>query len=148
MARQIGLGEPINDPESLQASAMFGSLSGNGAVQSKDPRKENFWDMWKFTFCPNFSAKSLPVIVAILCLGGYIFSLVMTKTTNLPFNSNVLLGPDVGILARYGARDPYKIVNDYEVWRLVTPLFLTVGFSSFFTSLVALLIIGFMLEPA
>lgn len=44
---------------------MFGGSKG---VQDKHPRLENFWDMWKFTFCPHFRICSFTFLLIVLQL--------------------------------------------------------------------------------
>ena len=40
------------DEEAKQAAGLYGGLTGGGGNIGKPPRKENYWDMWKSTFCP------------------------------------------------------------------------------------------------
>jgi len=52
-SRQSSMGMAPQDEESKEAVQMFGSLTGSGGNSiGKPPRKENYWDMWKSTFCP------------------------------------------------------------------------------------------------
>ena len=47
------MGMPPMDEEAKQAIGMYGGLTGGGRGDNvKPPRKENYWDMWKLTFCP------------------------------------------------------------------------------------------------
>jgi hypothetical protein len=42
------------DEESKSALGLYSGLmgGGGGASAGKPPREENYWDMWKTTFCP------------------------------------------------------------------------------------------------
>jgi len=46
-------GQPM-DEESKSALGLYSGLmgGGGGASAGKPPREENYWDMWKTTFCP------------------------------------------------------------------------------------------------
>ena len=69
--------------------------------------------MWKFTFCPNFKAKAFPFVMSCVLAVVYVACLIwiaISDTEELEYN--VLLGPDIKIVD-YGARNPWKIVNDY-----------------------------------
>ena len=63
-------------------------------------------------------------------------------------NNTVFLGPDLRVLNSLGCLNPYEIHENYQVWRLFTTLFLSVGFSNYAIASVALLIIGFMVESS
>ena len=47
-----------------------------------------------------------------------------------------------------GCLNPWEIKENYQIWRLFTTLFLSVGFSNYAISSVCLLIIGFMIESS
>ena len=49
----MGGAQPM-DEESKQAVGLFSGLTaqGSGSSAGKPPREENYWDMWKSTFCP------------------------------------------------------------------------------------------------
>lgn len=56
------------------------------------------------------------------------------------------MGPDTELLNKMGALNQYKIHQDYQVWRLVTSLFLTCGFLTYGINTVLTFILGFMVE--
>ena len=100
--------QPQMDPEAQEAANMFGGLAGGTGNQAKDPRSENFWDMWKFTFCPNFSPNSFTFYLTIVLTIMYIMELVFTfSQSDRELNSNVFLGPDPRTLNTFGAKNPY-----------------------------------------
>ena len=126
---------------------MFSGLMGNaGASAGKPPREENYWDMWKSTFCPQFTIVSFTFLVWLINTAVYIITLFMTVSPNKELNYNVFLGPDLRTLHSWGALDAYEIQHNFQVWRLFTSLFLSVGFSVFMISSGALMVIGFIVE--
>lgn len=63
-------------------------------------------------------------------------------------NTYVFLGPSPLLLNTWGAKNPYEIQHNYQVWRFVTPAFLSNGFSQCFVCVFLLLLIGSMVESA
>ena len=61
-------------------------------------------------------------------------------------NYFVFLGPDLRVLHAWGALDAYEIRYNWQIWRLMTSLLLSTGFSTYCISSGALMIIGFMVE--
>lgn len=51
------------DEESKATVRMYGGLTGSGGNIGKLPRKENYWDMWKSTFCPSFTLLSFIFVI-------------------------------------------------------------------------------------
>ena len=134
------------DPEAQDAMKMFAFMNG-GHGQTKPPREENFWDMWKFTFCSNFTPKALPAVMFYTNTFVYALTIIVSQVdNNYSLNSSVFLGPDVTLLAEWGANDPYKMLRQNQYWRLITPIFLTVGFMQFIFNSACLVLIGFILE--
>jgi len=60
----------------------------------------------------------------------------------------MFLGPSPTILDKWGAKNPYQIQHNYQLWRLITPAFLSTGFSQCFIGLFLLLLIGSMIESS
>lgn len=86
------------DPESQQAAALFGGLAGGsgGETDRKAPRNENYWDMWKSVFCPNFTPFSFTFLIWIINTGLYGFLLISTGVGGeYKLNPLVFLGPDL-----------------------------------------------------
>jgi len=63
---------------------------------SKAPRDYNFWDFWKYTFCPNFTFLAFPFVVWVINTALYIATLVGAGVKGYPLsgpgNKNVFLG--------------------------------------------------------
>lgn len=126
---------------------MYGGLTGSGGNSvGKPPREESYWDMWKSTFCPQFSMFSFTFIIFAINTVMYLLTLLFTLGADYSLNQFVFLGPDLHTLHSFGALDAYEIRYNYQVWRLATSLVLNTGFSTWAISSVALLIIGFMAE--
>lgn len=135
------------DEESKQAVGMYGGLmGGGGASAGKHPRKENYWDMWKTTFCPKFTPVSFTFLLWLVITAVYVASLLMVIKPERELNWNIFLGPDLRTLHAWGALDAYEIRYNYQIWRLFTSLILSIGFSSYCITSGALLVIGFIVE--
>ena len=137
------------DEEAKQAAGLYGGLTGGGGNIGKPPRKENYWDMWRSTFCPQFTMLSFIFMIWVLNTVMYIITLIMTAVrTDKDLNGFVFLGPDLEVLHAWGALDAYEIRYNYQIWRLFTSLLLSTGFSTYVISSGALMVIGFMVENA
>ena len=73
------MGMPPMDEEAKQAIGMYGGLTGGGSGNNvKPPRKENYWDMWKFTFCPQFTMLSFIFVIWVVNTVIYLLTLLTT----------------------------------------------------------------------
>ena len=115
-------------------------------MDGKHPREESYWDMWKSTFCPQFNMVSFTFLVWVINTAAYLFTLCMMISPEKELNYRVFLGPDPKTLHAWGALDSWEIQNNYQIWRLFTSLLLSLGFSTYCISSVALLILGFIVE--
>ena len=52
--------------ENPMSGGIFSVCGGAAGIQDKHPREENFWDMWKFTFCPHFRPVSFTMLLILL----------------------------------------------------------------------------------
>jgi len=75
----------------------------------KRAMQENFWDMWKFTFCPQFTAMSFTFFCVLVNLFFWILTLIFTPISGAHLNKLVFLGPDTALLNKWGAKNPYEI---------------------------------------
>ena len=73
---------------------------------------------------------------------GWILTLIVTGTGDYSLNNDIFLGPDTIALDNWGAKNPWKMQQDYQVWRFITPLFLSNGFSQYFISIFLLMLVG------
>ena len=115
----------------------------------KGAMSENYWDMWKFTFCPDFKTVSFTCFMCTFNLMIWITSLIFTGLdSGESLNGKVFLGPSAKLLDKWGAKNPYQMQQNYQLWRLVTPAFLSTGFTQCFIGLFLLLLIGSMIESS
>jgi len=113
-----GMGMEPADEESKQAAVMFQglnfmSVSQGGASAGKPARKENYWDMWKTTFCPQFSIVSFTFMCWAINTLVYLASLVFMVSPNKELNPAVFLGPDLRTLHAWGALDRFEIKENW-----------------------------------
>ena len=89
----------------------YGGLmgGGGGALADKHPREESYWDMWKTTFCPQFTMVSFTFLAWVIMTAVYLFTLCMMISPSKDLNSRVFLGPDLETLHAWGALDAYEI---------------------------------------
>ena len=141
---------PPMDEEAKQAIGMYGGLTGGGRGDNvKPPRKENYWDMWKLTFCPQFTMLSFIFLIWVVNTVMYLLTLLTTWIRkDRELNRWVFLGPDLEVLHAWGALDAYQIRYNFQIWRFFTSLLLSTGFSTYCISSGALMIVGFMVENA
>ncbi len=63
-----------------------------------------------------------------------------------PISANPLIGPPVKIIEEYGAKNPVKVRDEHEYWRIVTAMFVNLGFLDMFFSVIMLYNFGRCLE--
>ena len=102
--------------------------------------------MWTTTFCPNFRFRSFSFINVCIQIIVFFIAVVQSGTDEFGFNDKIFLGVNPPTLEQYGMRMPYRIVVDYEVWRLFTSIYITHGLITLTVSSLAQLILGFRLE--
>lgn len=104
-------------------------------------RKESFWQMIKYIFCPFFTVMSF--IFAITCVQIVIYFI----TVFYDYDEDAFLEPKDGTLDDFGAKNPEKMQQDYQIWRFITPMFLHADMTHIIFNLFIQLILGFRLEP-
>ena len=87
-----------------------------------------------------------PNIVFLIITAVYILELVLTIFSGDDLNDFVFLGPPLSLLNTMGAKNPYEERYNWQLWRLATPLFLSVGFLHWIFNSVCILIVGFIVE--
>ena len=83
-------GAARNGPNGNLGGALFNGM--DGVESNVEPRKETYFDMWKFTFCPNFTMKSFTFTLVAIQLFIYIVMLVFTIMTDKGLNEYLFLG--------------------------------------------------------
>jgi len=149
----MAMGGGANMPPATQkAVSMYGNMfavCGGGnihPIDGKDARMENYFDMWKFSFCKKLSFLSFTFIVVCVNTFFWIFTLIMNPILKKSLDNQIFLGPSLELLNSYGAKNPYEVQQHYQIWRLFTPVVLSVGFSQFFIMNFLLMLIGSMVE--
>ena len=115
MQNSIGLDDDAMDEESEQAISLFSGLTaqGQGGWAGKQPRHENYLDMWKSTFCPQFTPISFTFIIWVINTSIYVMSVLMMASPGKRFNPLIFLGPDLQTLVNWGALYPWEIRYNY-----------------------------------
>ena len=103
-------------------------------------RKESFWEMLKFIFCPFFVILSFILFITVVDIAIYFL------TVFYDYDSEAFLEPTEDSLDTFGAKNPEK-QHDYQVWRWVTPVVLHADLNHIFFNVLIQLILGFRLEP-
>ena len=83
-----------------------------------DARKESFGRMLTLAFCPHFRTYSFIFIISCVQIVIYFI------TVFYDFDSDHFLEPTNDSLDTFGAKDPERMKEDYELWRWFTPMLL------------------------
>ena len=87
----------------------------------------------------------MPFVFWLINTVVYITSVVLTVVSDkYELNTQAFLGPSGKLLNEMQAMNPYAIRKEFELWRLLTPLFLTGSFSQYTQNSIFLLIFGSM----
>jgi membrane associated rhomboid family serine protease len=80
------------------------------------------------------------------CTIAMIVSIALNGWKVEPLSVNPMIGPSAETLIRMGAKDSYLIVNENEVWRLLSSAILHAGLVHFFINGLALWFVGKAIE--
>ena len=94
-------GQPADGDYPILNSTRFGG-------SPEEARKETFWQMLKFIFCPYFTIRSFIFIITVIDIIMYFI------TVFYDYNTNEFLQPKVSTLIKFGAKDPSKM-QGYEI---------------------------------
>jgi membrane associated rhomboid family serine protease len=118
-------------------------LIGNTMDDFSNPRKEHFCKFLKIYCCPSFSVKSFVFLVSVFNLCLYIATLAY----GIEDTPKYFLRPKLsGFLIKLLQKDKIKIKEDYQVWRLVTYMFIHYDIIHITLNTISLFIIGFAVE--
>ena len=106
----------------------------------EEARKETFFQMLKFIFCPYFSVRSFIFIITVIDIIMYFI------TVFYDYDTSEFLQPKVDTVITFGAKDPPKM-KTYQVWRWITPTLLHASLTHLAFNMTAQLILGSRLEP-
>ena len=116
-----------------------GMLPSNPAFP-KDPREETFLEMLKFNFCPHFSIYSFSILLGIILLAIFLIETIIDGLNTskiayyfLPVN---LLGP----FTKTFKADFESTFRNYQIWRLITSIFLNQSVNQLLANLLSLII--------
>ena len=112
--------------------------------------------MLRFTFCPALTWRSFTVIIVLIELVAFITANVVSIIKYNNISIDKFLGPlndgmsfsegfnTFGLVDLY----PYGIKNNYQIWRLLTPVFFNTDFMTIVMNSILTLIYGSFLERA
>lgn len=115
-------------------------MSSRFSGSPEEARKETFWQMLKFIFCPYFTIRSFIFYITLIDIIMYFI------TVFYDYNTNEFLQPKLDTLILFGAKDPSKM-KTYEIWRWITPTILHLDLMHLFSNMIMQLILGSRLEP-
>jgi len=110
-----------------------------------EPRKETFMQMLKYTFCPGITMKYFISLITIAQILTFLLCDIGTFAESKKLNPEYFLGPDQSVYKLFNMY-PYDIVNSFQIWRLLTPVMLHVGFSHIVFNMITQIIFGSLLE--
>lgn len=121
-------------------------MPGQHPEQIKDPRRENLFDLYKYTFCPNFKLLSATVLICGLQLLVQCMAWVHTMAQFREMNVLFFLGPQFATLQTFGMRIPWRVQQNYELHRLFLPTMLHFGFAQFVIDIALQIALGTIVE--
>lgn len=141
----------LSNPEPSASDAA--PLLGYGAVMGtpEDARRERFWDMLKFTFCPLFRLRSFIFFITVGT--RQIFDIIyFFISVGYDYNHDAFLKPTLKSLDDLGAKDAYRMQKEYQLWRWFTPMLLHadlfhISVNPTQYNMIMQMILGFRLEP-
>jgi len=150
MANIHGLGDGNNNRNASRQNDYFSGENTNGmfellgAPQSKkNPREENFWDMLHFSFCPRLKLISFTSVITLINTVCFIATLVIDGINR---QGSLLEVGQKGIIMSNLAESPSKIRVNYQLWRLISSIFLHLNLNHIVMNSFSLLIWGSMIE--
>lgn len=108
---------------------------------AEEARKESFGQMLTLIFCPHF--RYLSFIFIITCVQIAIY----TATVIYDYDSDNFFQPTTDSLNAFGAKNPERMQDNYELWRWFTPMLLHGDLLHLTFNLIMQVILGFRLEP-
>lgn len=119
------------------------SLMGYDDVPAKDPREESYTEMLKLNLCPKLKCLSFCSMVSFLNIVIFIVQLAIDKINKEGVFLQVKATGNM-IMALGKLEHPIK--KNFELWRLLTSLFLHANFDHLFFNIVSTLIWGSLVE--
>lgn len=138
-----GRGRPMGNNSNDNTILNDRGLMDFDEAPTKDPRKENYLEMFRLNLCPKLTWHSFCTIICLLDLTMFGVQLYFD-----PINKEgkfLEFKPSGKILMDYGRYDEALRVNK-QVYRLFTCLFLHASFNHIFNNVVSTLIWGSLVE--
>ncbi|CAG9318100.1 unnamed protein product [Blepharisma stoltei] len=129
----------VNDPARTGQYPLLGYGFQMGTAEQA--RKETFCQMLKYIFCPFFTTRSFIFVITVIDIVIYFV------TVFYDYDSSNFLEPTNHSLDEFGAKDPEKMQQDYEMWRWLTPMVLHANLTHITFNMIMQVILGFRLEP-
>lgn len=121
-------------------------MPGQNPAPTKHPRNENFFDMWKYTFCPNFKICSAIVFICMIQAIFFLAEIIHTAVEHKELEKHFFIGIQLQTLQKFGMRMPWLIRESGDVYRFFMPTFLHLGFSHFVINLIMQVALGTVVE--
>lgn len=134
--------QPASGPQSDSDTPNSILGIGRGLGTPEEIRKESFFDMLAFIFCPFYTFMSFTMIVTLVDLMAFFCLLVVD------FNEKAYFTPTTMALDTLGAKNAYRMQQDFEIHRWVMPIILHASLSHLIFNVITQLIFGFRLEPS
>jgi membrane associated rhomboid family serine protease len=108
---------------------------------AEEARKESFGQMLTLIFCPHFRYLSFIFIITTLQV------IIYFTTVFYDYDTSKFFQPTTDSLNDFGAKNPERMQENYELWRWFTPVMLHGDLLHLTFNLIMQLILGFRLEP-
>ena len=105
----------------------------------------SFGETLKDFICPNLTWKSFIAIISVVDIVCFVLMFVWSLMESGMLSTSQFLGPSI-ITIQHVTKDPIKIVNDYQIYRLFLPIFVHTGFGHLVMNLATQLMFGSWLE--
>ena len=109
-----------------------------------EPRKETFFQMLHYTFCPGLTMKYFISLITVAQIITFFITFIGTLVSGNNLSQTKFLGPYPGVYWLFN-KQPYEIQHG-QIWRLLTPIMLHVGFLHLLFNMLSQIIFGSLLE--
>jgi len=99
------------------------ALSPWSIENTKDPRKENIWDMFRFSFCARSRMLSFVVIMILILTVVFIIQLSVDGVNRSGDLAQVNAGSNTTIY-KWLNLSGIKVYGQYQIWRMLSCIFL------------------------
>ena len=134
----------LSDLNKRDGGGNGGGFQGSGFTLGSGKQHKNGCMQCLDVFFPNFKLETVTFLFAMILVGIFI----LTKVLDVMIMGNSKGDPKVWIctLHFFGAKYSYDIVENYQVWRLLTSALLHSTFLQLVNNVMGLLFVGFTVE--